>query len=297
MEVFALLTYLSGIHTTLRLARDAQAATAAGLLCVAVGVILRIGAMPALRTPRRCGIADHARCAIIAPLLLFGVYTGVRVTDAELRDIRNELMSEARTLSADVDREITGEIKRLQALAASPSLRQGDFAEFQRQAEASLALRQSGNIVLIDRNMRQLVNIWVPFGTPLETSAVPQAAERALATGKPQITGLFTGHVSNSLLFGIIVPVEIDGENRYALVRCPLSASSQAWSPHVNCRRAGLRWFPTPPPHRRAVRTGGCVRRDGVAAGAVASRKDPRCVLNFVDSKGDHRWRPMRGRN
>jgi len=43
-------------------------------------------------------------------------------------------MSEARTLSADVDREITGEIKRLQALAASPSLRQGDFAEFQRQS-------------------------------------------------------------------------------------------------------------------------------------------------------------------
>src|SRR5262249_11707651 len=138
-----------------------------------------------------------------------------------LLDIRKEMMSEARTLSADVDREITGEIKRLQALAASPSLRQGDFASFQHQAEASLALRQSGNIVLVDRDMRQLVNIWVPFGTPLETSAVPEAAARALATGKPQITGLFTGPVSKQLMFGIIVPVEIDGENRYALVRAP----------------------------------------------------------------------------
>jgi hypothetical protein len=62
-------------------------------------------------------------CAIVAPLLLFGVYTGIRITDAQLRDVRNELTSEAPSLSADFDREIIGEIERLQALAASPSLR------------------------------------------------------------------------------------------------------------------------------------------------------------------------------
>jgi PAS domain S-box-containing protein len=222
MEVFGLLAYLSGIHTLYGSLGTPRPATAGGLLCVAVGVILRIGAMPALRRPRPLWhLLIMLGCAIIAPLLLFGVYTGFRITDAQLREVRNELMSAARTLSADVDREITGEIKRLQALAASPSLRQGDFAEFQRQAEASLALRQSGNIVLIDRNMRQLVNIWVPFGTPLETAAVPEAVERVFVTGKPQITGLFTGPVSEQLLFDIIVPVEIDGENRYALVRSP----------------------------------------------------------------------------
>jgi hypothetical protein len=82
-------------------------------------------------------------------------------------------------LSAEVDREIIGEIGRLEALAASPSLRQGDFASFQRQAEASLALRQSGNIMLVDRDMRQLVNTWVPFGTPLEKTPVAEPAQSA----------------------------------------------------------------------------------------------------------------------
>jgi hypothetical protein len=77
-------------------------------------------------------------CAIVAPLLLFGAYAGFSITDAQLRDVREDLAMEARALSANVDREIIGEIERLQALAASPSLRQGDFAEFQRQAEASL---------------------------------------------------------------------------------------------------------------------------------------------------------------
>jgi len=84
--------------------------------------------------------------AIVAPLLLFGTYAGTRVAAAQLRQVRADLAIEARPLSANVDREIIGEIERLQALAASPSLRRGDFAEFQRQAEASLAFRQSGNI-------------------------------------------------------------------------------------------------------------------------------------------------------
>src|SRR5260221_3548933 len=153
---------------------------------------------------------------------LFGVYTGIRITDAQLREVRNVLMSEARILSAGVDREIIGEMERLQALAASPSLRQGDFAEFQRQAEASLALQQRGNIVLIDRNMQQLVNTWVPFGRHLGKAAVSESlVERSFTTGKPQVAGLFIGSVTKRLMFSIIVPVQIDGENRYALARSP----------------------------------------------------------------------------
>src|SRR5262249_11233510 len=100
-------------------------------------------------------------------------------------------------------------------------LRQGDFAEFQRQAEASLALRQSGNIVLIDRNMQQVVNTTVPFGKHLPKSVLPKTIERAMATGTPQVTGLFMAPVAKQLLYAIIVPVRIDGETRYVLGRSP----------------------------------------------------------------------------
>jgi PAS domain S-box-containing protein len=223
MQVFNLFAYLSGVHTFYRSVETPRPLTAVGLLCVSIAIVLRIGAMPALRRPRPLWhLLIMLGCAIIAPLLLFGVYTGIRITDAQLRDVRNELMSEARSLSADVDREIIGEIERLQALAASPSLRRGDFAEFQRQAEASLALRQSGNIVLIDRNMQELVNTWVPFRRHLGTAAVAESSvERSLITGKPQVAGLFTGSVTKRLMFSVIVPVQIDGENRYALARSP----------------------------------------------------------------------------
>src|SRR5262249_56887054 len=129
--------------------------------------------MPALRTPRPSWqLQVVLGCAVLAPLLLFGFRIGVGIADTQLDQVRKDLVSEARSLSAGVDRQIIGEIERLQALAASPSLRQGELAEFQRQAEASLALLQIGNIVLIDRNMQELVNTWVPFGTRMEKAAV-----------------------------------------------------------------------------------------------------------------------------
>jgi PAS domain S-box-containing protein len=219
MVIFALLSHLSGSHMLFDAVEMPTPLTAIGMFCVVGSIILRIGTVHGLRKPRPLWqLLIVLGCAIIAPLLLFGVYMGFRTTDAQLSQARNDLRGEVRTLSGEVDREITGEIETLQALAVSPSLRQGDFAAFQRQAEALLAFRQGRNIMLVDRNMQQIVNTWVPFGTPLEKAAVPEL-ERALATGTPQITNLFNMPGSRQLVLGIIVPVQIEGENRYALVR------------------------------------------------------------------------------
>jgi PAS domain S-box-containing protein len=223
MAVFALFAYLGGIDS-LHGSASVNAPplpTAVGVLCIASGIISRFGTMPALRKPRPLWqLQVTLGCAVITPLLLFGLRIGVGIADTQLNQVRKDLMSAAGSSSGNVDRQIIGEIERLQALAASPSLRQGDFAEFQRQAEASLALLQIGNVVLIDRNMHELVNTWVPFGTYLGKAAVSESlVERSLATGKPQVAGLFIGSVTKRLMFSIFVPVQIDGENRYVLGR------------------------------------------------------------------------------
>jgi PAS domain S-box-containing protein len=222
--VFVLLGFLTGIDTLYGAAsiRPPALPTAVSLLFIVAGIIVGIGAMPTLRKPRPSWhLALMLGCAIIMPLLLFGVYTGFSIGDAQFDEARKQLGNEARTLSAEVDREIIGEIGRLQALAASPSLRQGDFAAFQRQAEASLALDQGGDIVLVDRDLRELVGTAAPFGARTEEAApLEEPAHRALATGKPQVTGLFLGP-AKQFMFAIIVPVPIDGESPYALVRSP----------------------------------------------------------------------------
>jgi hypothetical protein len=251
---------------------------AVGLLCVAFGIILRIGMMPVFRKPRPLWhLLVMLGCAIVVPLLLYGTYAGFRFTDAQLRDARDDLAIEARTLSANIDREVIGEIDRLQALAASPSLRQGDFADFQHQAEASLALRRSGNIVLIDRNMQQLVNTAVPFGKPLPKAGAPEVAERALATGQPQASDLFWAPVTQRLLVTIIVPVQIRGENQYALARSARTAHlrTPGRGKRTACRLASgdLRCYA---PDHRTVRESACINRAGVAVGTVAPRKTGR---------------------
>jgi hypothetical protein len=221
--MFGLVSRLSGIDTLYDGVsyRVPPLATAIGLLCVTGGIILQIGTMPEFREPQPLRrLLIMLGCAIIAPLLLFGAYAGFRIADTQFDQVRNNLMTEARVLSIGVDREIIGEIERLQALAASPSLRHRDFAEFQRQAEASLALRQSGNIVLDNRSMQQLVNTAVPFGKPLPKTPIPEAGS-AFATGKPQVTDLFLAPIVQQLVVAIIVPVDIDGETRYALGSSP----------------------------------------------------------------------------
>src|SRR5215471_16020624 len=68
--------------------------------------------------------------------------------------------------------------------------------------------------------MQELVNTWVPFGTHLGKAAVSESlVERSLATGRPQVAGLFIGSVTKRLMFSIFVPVEINGGNRYVLGR------------------------------------------------------------------------------
>jgi two-component sensor histidine kinase/PAS domain-containing protein len=240
ISAFALLGYLAGVDALYGsvLVDSPPLPAVVGLLCVAGAIVLRIGTLPTLRKPRPLWrLLVMLGCAIVAPLLLFGAYAGYRTGEAQLRDVREDLKMEARTLSANVDREIIGHMERLQALAASPSLRHGDFAEFRRQAEASLALRhrlpqprlkdevlsdpKQGAIVLVDRNMQQLVNTRLPIGEPLPKAGVPSRIARALATGEPQVTGLFMALPINQLLVTVIVPVTIDGENRYALAGSP----------------------------------------------------------------------------
>jgi PAS domain S-box-containing protein len=215
MPAFGLLADVAGIAAVSGAVQAPPLPSLVGHLCVAAGIILRIGTMAALQKPRPLWqLLVMLACAIIAPLLLLAAYTGFRITDAQIDQVRKDLMNEARTLSAEVDHAISGEIERLQALATSPSLRQDDLAAFRRQAEGSLAMRQSGNIMLVDRNMRPLLDTSGSSGR-----TVPGLAERALATGKPLVTGLFPEPGGRQLVFAIIVPVEIERENRYALVR------------------------------------------------------------------------------
>jgi PAS domain S-box-containing protein len=288
IAVFTLLGYVTGINTLY----DVTSITspplpgAVALLCIACGIVLRVAAKPALRAPRPLWHFLVLGGSIVAPLLMFGAYAGARMADAQLNQVREELIDEARTLSVDVDREIIGEIETLKALAASPSLQRGDFAAFQRQAEAPLTLRQSGNIVLYDRSARQIINTSAPFGTPMPPAAIKAQVETVFATGRTLVTSLFEGPVAKEVLYAIILPVKIDGEVRYALARSP--------SQHALARVVAA--TPLPPgwsaavfdAAHRIIAQSGQETPEAVVGKQLppSQRRTPGGILEFTDSEG-----------
>jgi hypothetical protein len=133
------------------------------------------------------------------------------------------------------------------------------------------------------RNMQELVNTWVPFGTRLGKAAVSESlVERSVRTGKLQASSLFIGSVTKRLMFGIFVPVQIDGENRDVLGRSQDHHALARWSQQMSRRRVGMPSFPTPRialshgPNRRRVLRATTFRRK--------TKSSSRCGRGRTDS-------------
>jgi hypothetical protein len=87
-------------------------------------------------------------------------------------------------VSAAIDRELKDTIEQLQALAASSELRNGDLAGFHRYASTVL-LGTGKAIMLVDRELDQLVNTRVSYGTSLPQFHDPETAHTVFGTAKP----------------------------------------------------------------------------------------------------------------
>jgi signal transduction histidine kinase len=131
--------------------------------------------------------------------------------------IEERLQETARSLSLHVDRELTTVQAALSALATSPSLAAGDFAAFRDQAGELLKSFEGADIILADATGQQLVNSFLPKGSPLPKRALTDEVRRVFKEGKPSVTGLFKGAVTGRFLVGVDVPVFLGGKVAYDL--------------------------------------------------------------------------------
>jgi hypothetical protein len=158
--------------------------------------------------------------ALIAPLLGFTLFAASRMIAKERADGEEQLRRTATMLSAVIDRELTDLIETLQALAGSGSLRDGDFAGFHRDASV-LLLGTADAILLVDRDLRQIVNTRVPHGTALPQISDTDTARKVLATGKPAIGHLVIDRLAQRPAVKLMVPAIVEGEVRYVLALSP----------------------------------------------------------------------------
>ncbi len=156
--------------------------------------------------------------AVALPLSGFGVVVVSMLRAARDEQLALDMIARARLLCAAVDAEVEAAITRLEVLAAAPLIRNGDLGAFHAFASTTIARVDPGAwVVLLDRDANQLINTLRPYGTRLPARADPSNIERVFRTGRPAVTNLFAGAISNAQVMAVDVPVLIDGEIRFAL--------------------------------------------------------------------------------
>ena len=165
---------------------------------------------------RRHTLSITARLTMLAlstalPLVALAGFGILRAVNDRRAQIQRDVRERVENLVADVDRQIIAIQAELQVLAVSPSLQDGDLPTFDRQMREALKIRGT-SIVLLDTKAQQLINTNRPFGEPLPRAINTEMLDRAVATGKPQISDLIIGAVLKRPVLTVGVPVFRDGE-------------------------------------------------------------------------------------
>src|SRR3990170_1506508 len=120
---------------------------------------------------------------VVVAVLPVVIFSGVMIYIAyqdQRDDIERGIMDTARALSAALDREFLVSIQSLKVLAASGHLDNGQLSEFYGEMKSAQAAygRAWQNIALLDPFGQQLINLRVPFGSPLPRVGSPELLER-----------------------------------------------------------------------------------------------------------------------
>jgi len=133
--------------------------------------------------------------------------------------LEQDIIQTARALLQTVDSQFL-EIEALaHGLATSGFLAQGDLASFHKQARQTLRQAElATSVILIDRDLQQVLNTLRDFGEPLPRAGNPQHVRRVFETGKPIVSDIYIATVMHRPIMTVTMPVAIEGRIRYALV-------------------------------------------------------------------------------
>lgn len=155
--------------------------------------------------------------ACILPIALGAGLLFVNYYEREQRQLSKSAINQAYGVVLAVDREFAATQSALLALGTSHRLATGDLEGFHRRAEEALPNVRADSILVLDRSGQILLSTRLPYGDPLPKVSDPTLLRRILETGKPGISDLFMGPISNRRIYTVGVPVKIDETIAYSL--------------------------------------------------------------------------------
>lgn len=154
----------------------------------------------------------------ILPLSVLSVINVIQDYRASQRAAAEQVLQISRSGIATVDRELNYLRAGLEVLALSPTLQSANLENFRAEAER-FRERYPGNtgISVSDSSGMQLFNTRVAKGEPPVRRLSLEPIDKVFATGKPLVSDMHMGAITQLAVFTVDVPVFRDGKVIYDL--------------------------------------------------------------------------------
>jgi signal transduction histidine kinase/ActR/RegA family two-component response regulator len=173
------------------------------------------------RPRRSLPLRAHLLLLVVGTVLPALVVAGLlirRVVADNQASIENGMIATARAQAAIVDRELTGTIRALQALAQSDRLATDELPSFRAQAVRLVHEQPMWFAVILWRlDGQQIMNTAGALDQPLPAAITPAVFAPIVATRQPMIGDLRVGRVTNQTDFPVHVPVIRNDQVLYVL--------------------------------------------------------------------------------
>lgn len=161
-------------------------------------------------TGRRSIIYYLAALSLVSVVPSF-VFAGIliqRNQAAQEATLETLIVSTSRSIVQAVEREIAANITTLRVLAASPSLRAGDFRNFYDRSKVALEETEA-NLFIINPDYSTFATTRLPFDSPPAVTNDKASAEKAFSGNDIVVTDLVFGAVSKRWVYNILLPVDL----------------------------------------------------------------------------------------
>ncbi|WEK04107.1 MAG: sensor histidine kinase [Candidatus Devosia phytovorans] len=173
----------------------------------------------------------------VVPSFLFAGVLIQRYQAAQEDVVETLIVATSRSIVQAMEREILANVTTLRVLAASPSLREGDFRGF--YIRTKLALEDTdANLFVVNPDFTTFASTRVPYDSPDSRASDIEAAQKAFDSNAVVVTDLVFGNVSKSWVYNILLPVDL-GQYGKKLIALNQEAENFASALSANSLPAG----------------------------------------------------------
>jgi two-component sensor histidine kinase len=148
--------------------------------------------------------------AVAAPSLTFSGLLLLQSDTITRRTMEARAEEGVRAVSDTLDREFRAMATNLVVFASGGAVETGEYARLHARASKALGGTDSF-LAVVDADMNILMSTRVPYGTPVGAVSSQDTIRAALASGRPTVSDVLLGRLSQTEAFGVVLPLLTEG--------------------------------------------------------------------------------------